>query len=355
MSSEFPPGPGGIGNHAENLAIYLSTQGLEILVYAAARNEFPHRSHDESFPFSITRYSVSSHLLAKLYSSCKYLFTHSDVSCIVLSGQMQLLLVLFIKLFTRAQTVCVIHGSEFGNNRILNKILKVAFNISDHVVAVSDFTRSRINAIGYNGKINIIPNGIVINKSSFPIKQPPRDGVINLVTVGSLTKRKGQYNVINALPFLVPHYSRIAYHMVGIPVDEEEIVQLAKNLNVEQHIKIHGAMSEADKLSLLNDSSIFLMLSENLPDGDVEGFGIAILEANILGIPAIGSIGTGVTQAINHGITGQLVDPKSPIQIQKALSVILYNYPTYSHNAIEWAKMHNWEVVGDRYFEILSV
>ena len=66
---------------------------------------------------------------------------------------------------------------------------------------------------------------------------------------------------------------------------------------------------------IYNQADIFIMLSQNDIKFDVEGFGIAILEANLLGIPAIGSRDTGIEDAIVHNETGKLVDPYSVEEI----------------------------------------
>ena len=55
----------------------------------------------------------------------------------------------------------------------------------------------------------------------------------------------------------------------------------AKKLNIQDNIVIHGALSDEELNKLLNKCKIFIMLSENLDNGDVEGFGIAIIEANL--------------------------------------------------------------------------
>ena len=39
ITSEFPPQPGGIGNHAYYLALYLSKKGYEVQVIADQRDE----------------------------------------------------------------------------------------------------------------------------------------------------------------------------------------------------------------------------------------------------------------------------------------------------------------------------
>ena len=45
-----------------------------------------------------------------------------------------------------------------------------------------------------------------------------------LITVGNLTQRKGQHNMINALPELLKKYPDLHYHCVGIPTEIEQYV-----------------------------------------------------------------------------------------------------------------------------------
>ena len=55
-------------------------------------------------------------------------------------------------------------------------------------------------------------------------------------------------------------------------------------------------------------SEIFIMMSEMTESGDVEGFGIAIIEANSLGLPSIGTLGSGIEDAIENNFSGVLVN-----------------------------------------------
>ena len=77
--------------------------------------------------------------------------------------------------------------------------------------------------------------------------------------------------------------------------------------------------------------------------GDFEGFGIAVLEANYFGIPAIGSINSGLSDAINHGYSGILVNPKLDNDIINAIDKILSNKEQYSKNARNWSKKYLWD------------
>ena len=92
---------------------------------------------------------------------------------------------------------------------------------------------------------------------------------------------------------------------------------------------------------------VFAMLSENQPDGDIEGFGIAILEANSFGLPAIGAKGCGIEDAISKE-SGVLVDGDNCEEILQALNFVLENKEVLSKGAREWAKNHSWNKLSRR-------
>ncbi len=160
-----------------------------------------------------------------------------------------------------------------------------------------------------------------------------------------LLSAKGQHNVIKALPLLLKHYPDLKYHIVGIPTEKERLEKLALNLGVEEAIVFFGKVSEEEKIELLQQADVFVMLSETTQTGDSEGFGIAILEANALGIPAIGALGCGIEDAIKDGVSGKLINNKDPKQFAMALEEILNNYETYSQNAKIWSQDFTWEKV----------
>jgi len=160
--------------------------------------------------------------------------------------------------------------------------------------------------------------------------------------------------VVKALPELLKTYPDLEYHLVGLPTEKDSLVALANSLNVGNRLHFHGRVSDEDKGSLLRDSSIFIMLSERTLKGDVEGFGIAILEANAMGIPAIGSQGTGIEDAISSGVSGALVDANDPIAIRNAITTIEGAYKMYSEGAVTWSRHFTWDVIIQRYLEVIN-
>jgi phosphatidylinositol alpha-1,6-mannosyltransferase len=88
-------------------------------------------------------------------------------------------------------------------------------------------------------------------------------------------------------------------------------------------------------------ADLFVMLSENQKNGDLEGFGIAILEANAFGLPAIGASGCGIEDAISPE-SGILIDGNDASAMVHAMERILENKQAFSKGARHWAEQHNW-------------
>ena len=86
----------------------------------------------------------------------------------------------------------------------------------------------------------------------------------------------------------------------------------------------------------------------------MEGFGIAILEANALGIPAIGAKNCGIEDAISDNESGILILNSSSDDFLKAIDKIYSNYSKFSLKSKQWAEKHTWNKIVSRYIEIIE-
>ena len=201
-----------------------------------------------------------------------------------------------------------------------------------------------------------MPNGVNIkqfykksNKFSKKIIGDPC-----LLSVGSITHRKGQINLINSLPLIIEYYPQVHYHCIGLPIEERKILKIAKQLDVEKYLTLHGFIPNNILYEIYNQADIFIMLSQSKTTSDVEGFGIAILEAKLSGVPAIGTENTGIEDAIVHNKTGKLVNPYLAEEILHAMDQILSNKDKLSKNAVKWAHKHNWNNISTKYLELIE-
>jgi len=343
ITSEFPPQPGGIGQHAYDLAYHLAqTEYVVVLADQRSSDGNEEADFDAQQNFQVkrtTRYALLLFTYIKRLILAINLANKIDV--VLVSGKFSLWQGGLIRLLKYKPIIAIIHGTEvLLANTYFKKLTDRCLQSFDHVIAVSNYTLGLVDHLGIKNT-SVIPNGIRLDHQLSQKAQASQE--VQLITVGNLTQRKGQHNVIRALPRLVEKYPTLKYHCVGIPTDKEQLIQLADQLKVRNHIVFHGRVNNQDKERLLQQADIFMMLSERTECGDVEGFGIAILEANQFGTPAVGSISSGVEDAIQDGYSGFLVDPHHSQAVVKAVESILENYEFYSQHSASRVKAFDWK------------
>lgn len=358
VSSEFPPAPGGIGNHAYNLAMGLFQKKHSVHVISIYRNLNADNEFDLELPFPVERV-MSGKFFAKtklIFKTIKKLSTDSNLTVIASGLAMLIICGLYSSIFQNGKTkfVLIAHGIDINPSSVIYKsLVSITINRFDRIIAVSSYTAGKIKGV-HKSKIKVINNGFnpkQIDENGMIAK--PHDEYPSLLTVGSVTYRKGQINVIRALPFLVKKYPKIHYHMVGIDKDKNELITLAKKLDVVQYITFHGPLSNKLLHQQLLKTDIFLMLSNHTKEGDFEGFGIAVLEANFLGIPAVGALESGLVDAIKDGDSGILINPQNVEELLIAIPRLLSDLDRYRERAKAHSLTFLWDKVINRYCEVL--
>jgi phosphatidylinositol alpha-1,6-mannosyltransferase len=356
VTQEFPPLPGGIGNHAFHLANQLYSNGYSVTVITEKRcnsdeqwNDFVHSNSNISI-IGVKRYKplIITYLLRifiYLYLSFKLKAT------VIFSGKFPIWMA---AIPIKNKKISVIHGSEIKQFGIWKRLFQKGLNNSSSVISVSKFTQNKMLEL-YEVSIQrlcVINNGFgemisveAFNKSIFNKNE------LKFITVGGMHKRKGQHNFIRTLPEILKKFPDSTYIVCGLPVEKIELMEQAKKLGIEKAVHFYDAPSNDEVKRLILSSDVFVMLSENLENGDFEGFGIAIIEAMSLGLPSIGSLNTGIEDAISPGISGELVDAANNEQIINAIDKIVGNYSDYSENAVTWANKFQWKDIVNAYIE----
>jgi phosphatidylinositol alpha-1,6-mannosyltransferase len=144
-----------------------------------------------------------------------------------------------------------------------------------------------------------------------------------LLTVGHVTERKAQDVVIRALPDVLRHFPDTHYLVAGLPTRRAEFAQLANELGVSRHVHFLGVVSDELLPRLYNLADLFVLVSRQAADGDVEGFGIVVQEAALSGRPSVVSRECGLEEAIQEGITGLAVPPDDPHATAEAIIALL--------------------------------
>jgi phosphatidylinositol alpha-1,6-mannosyltransferase len=129
-----------------------------------------------------------------------------------------------------------------------------------------------------------------------------------ILTSGRLAKRKGvAWFIRNVLPRLD---NNVIYVVAGNGPDRENILQAIQETHLENRVKMLGYIEDSVRDMLFYTCDIFVQ--PNIPvTGDMEGFGISVIEAAYCGIPVIAANLEGLKDAIKHNQNGFLVETKN--------------------------------------------
>lgn len=360
VTSEFPPMPGGIGNHAYNLCVFLVRSGYSVKVLTNKRalsdavfNEFIAANAN----LSITALERNSNPLItylKRVMAYKKLLAEKPEK-IIFSGKFSIWLAALG--WHKSRSWGIIHGSEIKQQGIKKRWFRRGLDRLSGIISVSGFTQEHLlEAFPHliHQHCVVINNGFDLPRYKIP-KRTIIPGECHLITVGGMHRRKGQHNIIAALPSLKQIFPQIRYTIAGLPLSMTDLQDLAQSLGVEKHVRFVPNPSREELVALLMEAHVFAMLSENLPNGDIEGFGIAILEGMSLGLPAIGSKNSGIRDAIDHHQSGILINNiHDSSEIVEAIKAIVANYDGYTDNALTWSERFRWSFVIQQYLNELE-
>jgi phosphatidylinositol alpha-1,6-mannosyltransferase len=136
-----------------------------------------------------------------------------------------------------------------------------------------------------------------------------------IMTLSRLIPRKGQDTVIRALPRILERYPDCVYLIVGVGPEERRLKALVAEMGLGERVVFAGTVPDGELAGFYGACDVFIMANRRLANGDIEGFGLVFLEANLCGKPVIGGRSGGTPDAILEGETGFLIDPESTDEV----------------------------------------
>jgi len=333
VSSEFPPGPGGIGTHAYQLAKHMASLGHDVVVltpqsYVSLESIEQFNQQQAFIIHTLNKFPIPFIKAAYRWVVIRKIYRKYHPEVVVASGSRPVWLVALTLKNLSIPWIAIGHGGEFGDRGVLtNHLTKWAYSLADEIICVSHYTQKVMEQTGIKPKwATVIYNGadderfhLLNDTQTLQIRENMGlTGQFILLTVGNVTPRKGQEVVIRALPAILRENPQTQYLMVGLPTYQNEFTQLAIQLGVQDHIKFLGLVEPEKIVQVFQACDLFLMTSQHSTDGDFEGFGIAVIEAALCGKPSIVADGSGLAEAVIDGVTGVVVpesDPEATAQV----------------------------------------
>jgi phosphatidylinositol alpha-1,6-mannosyltransferase len=231
--------------------------------------------------------------------------------------------------------VALTHGHEvwWAKIPILKSLLKKIIKDVDHLGYLGDFTKGEIAKISNQPQkfLQIAPG---IDTQHFApkiargdlIEKYRLDGRRVIVSVGRLVHRKGQDELVKAMPKILEQFPDAILLFVGEGPIKQMLFNSAKQLGVLPKVVFAGRVSHHDLPDYICLGEIFAMPVRSRFSGlEVEGLGIVYLEASACGLPVIVGNSGGAVDAVLDKKTGLLVDGTKSDQIADAICELLAN------------------------------
>lgn len=220
---------------------------------------------------------------------------------------------------------------------------------ADCVCAISRATADVVQRRGViQSKLTVIPCGIWDAPLSVPVPAPPHP---RLLTVGRLIPRKGVvWFLSHVLPELVRRHPAIHYSISGSGHEELLIKKVIQEKGLQQAVSLHGNCSDAERNALLKWASICVMPNIAI-GGDMEGFGIACIEASASGVPVVAAHIEGLKDAVTEHETGAFFESGNADDCVRAIERMMSAPPDRSAVARATLKHFHWSVLFPRYID----
>lgn len=207
-----------------------------------------------------------------------------------------------------------------------------AFRSAKTIVVPSSAVKEKLiqSRIVTDEAIRVIPNGTVMPQYQTKRISPASGDIVQLVYVAEFySEIKGHRVAIEAMKYLPERYQLV---LVGDGVMRPEMEQLTDDLGMHRRVTFTGHLDREGVEAKLNSSHAFLASTLS------ESFGLGMVEAMSLGLPAVASNVGGIPDIVKHGENGLLVPPGDPDALAQAIQTLFSDRDEYgrlSRNARE--------------------
>lgn len=355
ISRAYPPVVGGIENQNYELSVWLPEFAqVKTIANTKGRKFLP---------------------IFAPYALAKALFLMPRYDALLIGDGTLAILSWIVKLFYNKPTICVIHGLDinYGSASLgvwYEKILiglyqtfwiGIFIKSFDKLIAVGNETVKVAVEKGISSeKVVFIPNGVDVQKHFEKHERTELAKILGidltnkkvLLTSGRLAKRKGvAWFVRNVMPKLADN---IIYVIAGDGPDKENIANAVVDTKTNERVFTLGYVTDEVRNILFNTCDIFIQPNIKV-QGDMEGFGISVIEAASCKLPVIASELEGLKDAIKNEQNGFLVESANTDAYAKKIDELLQDETArklFGEKTREFVvKNYSWEIIAEKYLQ----
>ena len=337
ITNDFPPRPGGIQTFGYEIVRRFDPESVTVLT----SNWEGAAEFDTAQDFKIVRANTQTLVPSKsTLSMAREIVVAENITRVLFGAAAPLgLLAAPLRKLGVTNIVGMTQGHETGwamtpgTRQALRKI----GNNTDYLTYISEYTHKKIaKALSPDAAARmrrIVPG---VNATEFSPDKLSSGNQLRtelgwtdrpvIVCVSRLMARKGQDELIRALPKIHQTAPNASLIIVGDGPYRKDLERLVKKLGLENFVHLTGKVSQTELSKWYAAGDIFAMPCRTRMGGwDVEGLGIVFLEGSATGLPVIVGDSGGAVDAVIDGETGYLVDGTNTAEIADRIAYLFAN------------------------------
>jgi glycosyltransferase involved in cell wall biosynthesis len=227
-------------------------------------------------------------------------------------------------------------GYHFLENRWLKQYINVP------TITVSESTRSDLLELGFKN-VSLVPEGLNFE----PLNDlPQKDSNPIVVFSGRLKRAKRPDHAIKAFSIVREKVPNAQLWVFGDGPFKKTLEGISS-----EGVHFFGNLSNFERRQLLSKSWVLIV------PGLREGWGLNIIEANALGLPAVAYNVPGLCDSVRENETGLLAEGGNIKDLaEKTLDILTDNLlrKKLSKNALKYSKHFSWDKTADEFMKLIT-
>ena len=331
VTNDFPPRQGGIQTFVAALLDRLPAADLVVLASTSPGAA----EHDATLPYRVVRMPTAMLLPTRgAARAAQRLAREHRAETVVFGAAAPLgLLAPGLRRAGVRRLVGITHGHETGWVALpgARQLLQRIAGGLDVLTYISRYTHDRLApAVGRRTTMAQLSPGVDVelfhpgvNGTGVRAEHGLGDAPV-VVCVSRLVPRKGQDVLVEGWPQVLTRHPRARLLLVGGGPSEDRLRRAVADAGLGDSVVLTGGVPAARLPAYYAAGDVFAMPCRTRRGGlDVEGLGMVFLEAAACGLPVVAGTSGGAPEAVQEGVTGHVVDPRSASTVAATIADLL--------------------------------
>ena len=366
LSLDYPPNDGGISRLTAGMVAALTEMGSEpyVVTFGMAGKEGLLRP-SASFTEVDRRKGVRDwQMLKAIRNYMKLMGRDAPVLATVWNPEATL------AMLAGARRISVLaHGNEvmpYKRRGVKHWLRRTVLQRAHIVVCNSRFTESLVKGIAPKSKTAVLNPAVDAAAFSPSMTQDAARKILDLpptariaLTVARLDPIKGHETVLRAIATMpASKRQEIVYVIIGKGEMHAPLQEAAESLGIADQVRFAGFVADQELTTWYAAADLFVLPSiVDLGRRGMEGFGMALTEAQAAGLPVIGTRSGGIPDAVSEGEGGWLIEERDASALAQHLTYLVDAPAEFVKQGQRGAERvrhkQNWQDYASRLLELI--